>query len=111
VLLLQEFDFVIKDKKGCENYVADHLSRLVNKEVTEQAIEVVEEFPDERLLAINQRPWFADLENFKAGGTIPEDFTYQQRKKFLKDTNHYVWDDPYLFKICGDGVLRRCVSS
>ena len=34
VLLLQEFYIKIKDKKGCKNLVVDHLSRLVNEEVT-----------------------------------------------------------------------------
>jgi len=34
ILLLQEFDLVIRDKKGSEDVVADHLSRLVNEEVT-----------------------------------------------------------------------------
>ena len=34
ILLLQEFDLVIKEKKGSENVVADHLSRLVNEDVT-----------------------------------------------------------------------------
>jgi len=32
ILLPQEFDLVIKDKKGSKNVVADHLSRLVNEE-------------------------------------------------------------------------------
>uniref|UniRef100_A0A151UCZ5 RNA-directed DNA polymerase n=1 Tax=Cajanus cajan TaxID=3821 RepID=A0A151UCZ5_CAJCA len=66
ILLLQEFDLEIKDKKGCENHVADHLSRLVNEKVTSQEGEVSEEFPDEKLFAISERPWFADMANYKA---------------------------------------------
>ncbi|GJT82987.1 reverse transcriptase domain-containing protein [Tanacetum coccineum] len=34
----------------------------------------------------------------------------QQNNKFFKDVKHYFWDDPYLFKICADQVIRRCVS-
>jgi len=47
ILLLQEFDLVIKDKKGSKNQVADHLSRLVNEEVTLEEVEIRDEFPDE----------------------------------------------------------------
>nr|GEW59950.1 reverse transcriptase domain-containing protein [Tanacetum cinerariifolium] len=30
-------------------------------------------------------------------------------KKFFKDVKHYFWDDPYLFRICADQIIRRCV--
>ncbi|XP_040368212.1 uncharacterized protein LOC121050875 [Rosa chinensis] len=49
ILLLQEFDVEIKDKKGSDNVVADHLSRLVSEE---DAIPLVEMFPDEQLFGI-----------------------------------------------------------
>nr|GEZ89121.1 reverse transcriptase domain-containing protein [Tanacetum cinerariifolium] len=33
----------------------------------------------------------------------------QQKNKFFKDVEHYFWDDPFLFKIYADQVIRRCV--
>ncbi|XP_076925382.1 uncharacterized protein LOC143588193 [Bidens hawaiensis] len=36
--------------------------------------------------------------------------TTQQKKKFFRDVNQYVWDDLFLFKIGGDRILRRCVT-
>nr|GEU68981.1 reverse transcriptase domain-containing protein [Tanacetum cinerariifolium] len=29
--------------------------------------------------------------------------------KLLEDVKHYFWDDPYLFRICADQIIRRCV--
>ncbi|KAK9045068.1 hypothetical protein V6N11_058958 [Hibiscus sabdariffa] len=51
ILLLQEFDVEIIDRKGTENQVADHLSRLENKEITATTLEIKETFPDEQLLS------------------------------------------------------------
>ena len=110
ILLLQEFDLVIRDKKGSENVVADHLSRLVNEEVIEKEAEVRDQFPDESLFLVSERPWFAVMANFKAAGIIPKDLNWQQRKKFLHDARFYIWDYPYLFKIGADNLLRRCVT-
>jgi len=73
IMLLQEFDLVIKDKKGSKNLVADHLSRLVNEEVTHKELEIHDDFLDESLLVVNERPWFTDLANYKAAGIIPKD--------------------------------------
>ncbi|CAN6552262.1 unnamed protein product [Malus baccata var. baccata] len=51
MLLLQEFDIEIRDKKGVENVVADHLSRMVH----EDASPISETFPDEQLMAIQDQ--------------------------------------------------------
>nr|GEW60424.1 retrovirus-related Pol polyprotein from transposon 412 family [Tanacetum cinerariifolium] len=34
----------------------------------------------------------------------------QQKNKFFKDVKHNFWDDPFLFKIYADQVIRRCVQ-
>ncbi|GKC87653.1 reverse transcriptase domain-containing protein [Tanacetum coccineum] len=54
-------------------------------------------------------PWFADIANYHAGNFIVKGMSSQQNKKFFKDVKHYFWDDPYLFKIYVDQMIRRCV--
>ena len=62
VLLLQEFDMEIKDKIGCYNVIADHLSRVITTTVSEEETEVAENFPDEQLFQLSfQSPWYADI--------------------------------------------------
>ncbi|GJV07179.1 reverse transcriptase domain-containing protein [Tanacetum coccineum] len=115
VLLLQEFDFKVIDTKGAENLAADHLSRLENPyENVNDPKEINESFPLETLNMVTFRgdsrtPWFADFANYHAGGFIVKGMSTQQKNKFFKDVKHYFWDDPFLFKICADQVIRRCV--
>ncbi|KAM1724341.1 hypothetical protein ACFX11_022794 [Malus domestica] len=49
ILLLQEFDIEIREKKGSENVVVDHLSRMMHNE---ESLPIVETFPDEQLMSI-----------------------------------------------------------
>ncbi|GJV69490.1 reverse transcriptase domain-containing protein [Tanacetum coccineum] len=115
ILLLQEFDVIIRDKKGAENLAADHLSRLENPHQSDlEKKEITETFPLETLGMVTFRgdsstPWFADIANYHAGNFIVKGMSSQQKNKFFKDVKHYFWDDPYLFKICADQVIRRCV--
>ncbi|GJW11315.1 reverse transcriptase domain-containing protein [Tanacetum coccineum] len=112
VLLLEEFDITIRDKKGSENLTADHLSRLENphKDVLENK-NINEHFPLETLGVISSgsTPWFANYANYHKGNFIIKGMTTQQKRKFFKDVKHYFWDDPYLFRTCADQIIRRCV--
>nr|GEU88311.1 squamosa promoter-binding-like protein 12 [Tanacetum cinerariifolium] len=84
ILFLREFDIEIKDKKGTKNVAADHLSRIENDETSDDN-EVDDNFPRETLIEISTKdePWFTDFANYL---------------------------EPYLFKVCSDGMIRRCVS-
>ena len=111
VLLLQEFDLEIKDKKGSDNVIADHLSRVEKTTVQEEGREIAENFPDEQLFQLSlQSPWYADIVNYLACGIMPPEFSYQQRKKLRTGSRYYIWDDPLLFKRGADLIIRRCVS-
>nr|GEW29724.1 reverse transcriptase domain-containing protein [Tanacetum cinerariifolium] len=115
VLLLQEFYFKVLDTKGAENLATDHLSRLENPyENVLDMKEINETFPLETLSMVTFRgdssaPWFADFANYHAGNFIIKGMSSQQKNKFFKDMKHYFWDNPLLFKICADQVIRRCV--
>ncbi|GKB26890.1 reverse transcriptase domain-containing protein [Tanacetum coccineum] len=103
ILLLQEFDIEIKDRKGTKNVAADHLSRIENDETSDDS-EVDDNFLKETLMEINTKdePWFADYANYLVGNIIPKGMTYQQKNKFFFDLKHYFWEEPYLFKVCSD---------
>lgn len=110
ILLLQEFDIEIKDWKGSENQVADHISKLECHQEYE-ATEVKEAFPDEQVLAIQiVDPWFADITNYLVSRTIPLNLTYHHSKKFLNSTKFYFREEPFLYRQCNDQIIWKCVS-
>nr|GEW60084.1 reverse transcriptase domain-containing protein [Tanacetum cinerariifolium] len=40
------------------------------------------------------------------GNFVVKGMSSQQKNKFFKDVKHYFWDDPFLFKVCADQVIR-----
>ena len=115
ILLLQEFDLEIKDKKGIENGVADHLSRMR----IDEEIALDDSLPEEHVCSIglygksnlatdgddcsrttdhfvavikkrySHLPWFAEIANFLAAEKEPVEFTGNEKRIFLRDVKHY----------------------
>ncbi|GJS71959.1 hypothetical protein Tco_0704800 [Tanacetum coccineum] len=95
ILLLQEFDVVIRDKKGAENLAADHLSRLENPHQDKlENKEITETFPLETLgsvaLRVDSTPWFADFANYHAGNFIVKGMYTITVKKVFQMSNTFL---------------------
>ena len=73
---LSRFNLTIKDKKGVENVVIDHLSRLV-LETTSEGLPIGDTFLDEQLFALVNCPWYADIVNYLVTGQFPSQWTSQ----------------------------------
>lgn len=108
ILLLQEFDVEIRDKKGAENLATSHLSRLENPYLNEsEKSDIRDSFPEEQLMSINDsEPWYADYANYLASRIIPEHLNRHERKRFFNQLKYYFWGKPFLFRRCPDQVIR-----
>lgn len=87
VLLLEEFDFKVRDKTGCKNQVVDHLSRLEGKQKDELELNINDSFQDKNLFKNTPMPtpWYANFSDYVICGLMPKDVKFYQKKQFLFD--------------------------
>ncbi|RVW20527.1 Retrovirus-related Pol polyprotein from transposon 17.6 [Vitis vinifera] len=81
ILLLQEFDLQIRDKKEVENVVADHLSRLAIAH-NSHVLPINDDFPEESLMLLEKAHWYAHIANYLVTGEVPSEWKAQDRKHF-----------------------------
>ncbi|RDX88699.1 Tf2-11, partial [Mucuna pruriens] len=107
MLLLQEFNLEIRDRKGVDNMVVDHLSHI-NEKVDQ--VPIRDDFSNEKILLVaHSQPWFVDICNFLVASTFPPRTSKYYKEKIQSDAKNYIWDDPYLWRCCNDHVIRRSI--
>jgi hypothetical protein len=62
---------------------------------------------DNTLLKVSTAdPRYANIVNYIMAGYIRLGV---DRKKIIRDSRLHLWDDPYLYRVCAHGLLRRCI--
>ena len=51
-------------------------------------------------------PWYTNIVNFMVVGYVPPG---ENKRKLSYESCLHIWDEPYLYRVCSDGLLRRCV--
>ncbi|RVW57979.1 Retrovirus-related Pol polyprotein from transposon 17.6 [Vitis vinifera] len=95
-----------QDKKGVENVVADHLSRLAIAH-NSHVLPINDDFPEESLMLLEKTPWYAHIANYLVTGEVPSEWKAQDRKHFFAKIHAYYWEEPFLFKF---GVPKAIIS-
>ncbi|RDX95750.1 hypothetical protein CR513_21693, partial [Mucuna pruriens] len=52
--------------------------------------------------------WFADIVNYLVASILPPKASRSYKDKIKSDAKYYMWDDPYLWKICS---VKFCPST
>ena len=85
--------------------VVDHLSHMSTADTKEPLINGF--LRDDMLLKVEtSHPWYANIVNFMVSGYVPP---VESKKKLIYESRRHLWDAPYLYRVCADGLLRRCV--
>ncbi|GJS13038.1 reverse transcriptase domain-containing protein [Tanacetum coccineum] len=105
--------FMIKKERRISRLTTYQDLKIPHQDVLENK-EITKTFPLKTLGMVTFRgddstPWFVDFANYHAGNFVIKGMSSQQMKKFFKDVKHYFWDDLYLFRICADQMIRRCL--
>jgi len=58
------------------------------------------------LKVTDSNPWYVNIVNFIVVGYVPPE---ENMKKLQTKSRHHLWDDLYMYRVCSDGLLRRCV--
>ncbi|RDX85934.1 Retrovirus-related Pol polyprotein from transposon opus, partial [Mucuna pruriens] len=61
------------------------------------------------LMVVSPQPWYADTCNFLVASTYPKGAPKAIKEKLESDAKYYIWDDPYLWRLCNDQVTSRCI--
>ena len=74
-----------------------------------------DDFPDDRLYILYSisdsfsTPWFANIVNYLVAFVFSPLASKAQKDKIKSDAKHFILDDPYLWKLCNDQVIRRSI--
>jgi len=67
-----------------------------------------DEFHCEETLRKSTTHWYAPFAEYLSKGTIPPAMSYEERKSFFTQIKSFKWEDPFLYRECGDRIIRRC---
>ncbi|RDY08436.1 hypothetical protein CR513_07334, partial [Mucuna pruriens] len=68
--------------------------------------------PNEQILQLeNVNPWFANICNFLVASTFPPRAFGAYKEKIESNAKYYIWDDSYLWRLCSDQIIRRCIPN
>jgi hypothetical protein len=58
---------------------------------------------DTMLKVTTTGPWYTNIINYIVASYIPPG---ADKRKIIRDSRLHLWDDPYLYRVCADGLLR-----